>query len=66
MFNAVTTGTLMFVRMSTEFFKPREERDRADTLHSYQYPESDPTPRIRTTQSAEDDFNRQQPTFLPP
>src|SRR4051812_32936692 len=37
-FNALSEATLIFIRKSAEFFKPRGQYDRADTLHSYQFP----------------------------
>ncbi|HWA27537.1 MAG TPA: hypothetical protein VG734_17915 [Lacunisphaera sp.] len=37
-FNAVCEATLMSIRKTAEFFKPATDSDRADTLHSYQFP----------------------------
>jgi hypothetical protein len=36
--NSLIEATLMFVRKSVEFFKPKEDRDAPDNLYSYLYP----------------------------
>jgi hypothetical protein len=38
LFRAISEATLMYIRKSAEFFKPRTPIDRSDTLHSYQFP----------------------------
>ncbi|MBI2497022.1 MAG: hypothetical protein HYV75_03560 [Opitutae bacterium] len=37
-FNAITEANLMFIRKSAEFFKPRKNGDKRDSLYSYLYP----------------------------
>lgn len=35
--NGVAEATLLFVRKTVEFFKPKEANDKADTIYSYRY-----------------------------
>jgi hypothetical protein len=37
--NGVAEATLLFVRKTAEFFKPKEPNDKADTIYSYRYDE---------------------------